>query len=144
MTSDELPETDDATPAAEAPAPPDPSSYVFEGEFADEKNEALAMLMGIVDGTMMPDESNELLERADPALVYFLFKWIRKYYHGEREDSDGVRARLSELKNTYRALTRKAKDGEADPIVEWFEGAYRYRELDPVGFVDLVIEKLEG
>lgn len=117
---------------------------MFEGEFAEEKQQALTMLMGIVEGTMLPDESNELLDNADPVLVYFLFKWIKKYFHGEREGSDLVRGRLAELKNTHRSLTRKAKDGEADPIVEWFEGTYRYRELDPVTFVDLVIEKLEG
>lgn len=142
--TDELPEADEAAQTPDAEAPPDPSTYVFEGEFAEEKNQALAMLMGIVDGTMMPDESHELLDQADPALVYFLFKWIKKYYNGEREDSEGVRARLSDVKNSFRSLTRKAKDGEMDPIVEWFEGTYRYRELDPVAFVDLVIEKLEG
>jgi hypothetical protein len=142
--TDELPDADETAQTPEADAPPDPSTYVFEGEFADEKNEALAIIVGIVDGTMMPDESYELLDKADPALVYFIFRWIKKYYHGEREDSDMVRGRLSDVKNSYRSLTRKAKDGELDPIVEWFEGTYRYRELDPVAFVDLVIEKLEG
>ena len=56
--------------------------------------------------------------RADPVLVYFLFKWIKKHYHRDHEDSDFVRGNLKDLTNTYRSLTRKAKGGEEDPLAE--------------------------
>jgi hypothetical protein len=36
------------------------------------------------------------------------------------------------------------KQGQADPVVQWFEDSYSYRELDKKSFIELVIEKLEG
>ena len=113
-------------------------------EFAAEKAQAMAMLMGIVEGTEMPEDLFPHFEAADPVLVYFLFKWIKKHYHRDHDDSDYVRGNLKDLTNSYRSLTRKAKGGEEDPLVEWFEGTYRYSELGPDEFIDLIVEKLEG
>ena len=116
----------------------------LEDDLADEKREALAVLQGILTGEAMPEETIAALEEADPTLVYFIFKWIEKHYHRDHDDYELMKSRLSEIKNTARSLTRRAKDGEGDPVVEWFEGTYRYSELGPVDFIDLVIEKLEG
>lgn len=113
-------------------------------DFEAEKLEALTILLGIVQGTMSTQECFELLDPADPTLVYFLLKYTKKHYHREHDDFEIVRARLSELKNSYRSLTRKARSGEEDPVVEWFEGTHRYSELEPEAFVDIIIDKLEG
>jgi len=102
------------------------------------------MLQGIELGTMTPEESFELLDAADPTLVHFIFKWLRKHYHRDHEMADEVRARLKEVMNGYRSLTRKAKEGEADAIVDWFEGNHKYRELSAEEFIDLVVDKLES
>lgn len=112
--------------------------------FEDEKREALLTLQGIELGQMTPEESYQRLEEADPTLVHFIFKWIKKHYHRDHEMSDEVRRRLKEVQNSYRSLTRKAKEGESDPIVDWFEGTYKYRELSAEEFIDVVVEKLEG
>ncbi|PRP90690.1 hypothetical protein ENSA5_62360 [Enhygromyxa salina] len=130
-------------PAPEPPADPE-DVYPDTDEFAREKRETLVLLRGIVQGLADPAESDRKLEAADPTLVYFLFRWIKKYYHRDQEGADIVRARLREVTNANRGLTRKAKDGEVDPIVEWFEGNYRYRELSAEQLVDIVVEKLEG
>lgn len=116
----------------------------FTGEFAEEKRVAYETLFGIISGLADAEESRDRLEAADPTLVYFMFKWIRKHYHRDHPDNAAVRAYLSDITNQFRALTRKAKDGEGDPIVEWFESTYRYRELSPAELIDVVIEKLEG
>ena len=113
-------------------------------EFEAEKLEALSILMGIVQGTMSTQECFELLDPADPTLVYFILKYIKKHYHRDHDDYDVVRSRLKDLKNSYRSLTRKAKTGEEDPIVEWFEGTHRYSEMAPEVFIDTIIDKLEG
>ena len=113
-------------------------------EFEAEKLEALSILMGIVQGTMSTQECFELLDPADPTLVYFILKYIKKHYHRDHDDYDVVRSRLKDLKNSYRSLTRKAKTGEEAPIVEWFEGNYRYSEIAPEVFIDMIIDKLEG
>jgi hypothetical protein len=113
-------------------------------DFEEEKRDALTMLRGIELGEMTPDESFHLLDKADPTLVYFIFKWIKKFYHRDHEASEIVRGRLSQLTNAHRSLTRKAKEGETDPVVEWFEGSHRYSETPAEEFIDLVVDKLEG
>lgn len=111
--------------------------------FQHEKQTALRMLEGIEQGTMTPAESYTLLDEADPTLVYFVFKWLRKRYK-DHPAADGVLGRVKEICNTYRAITRKAKSGEDDPVVEWFEGTYDYKDLAAAEFIDVIVEKLEG
>ncbi len=118
--------------------------YISALSFEDEKSEALAMLQGIELGSMTPEESFQLLDAADPVLIHFIFKWLKKHYHRDHELSDEVRGRLKDVQNSYRSLTRKAKEGEVDPIVDWFEGTHKYRDLPAEEFIDLVVEKLEG
>ena len=132
-------ELDDEEDAIDETPPPE-----FEGEFVEEKKHAYAVLQGIAQGTAMADESFEHLKDAEPVFVYFIFRWLKKFYHKDHDDYEFVRANLGDVRNSYRQLTRMAKDGEDDPLVEWFEGHYRYRELDAVAFVDLIVEKLEG
>ena len=113
----------------------------------DEDLEPLAVakiLKGIVEGTMTTQECFDLLDPADPTLVYFIFKYIKKHYHRDHDEFEVVRPRLKDIKNSHRSLTRKAKSGEDDPVVGWFEGSHRYSEMTPEDFVDVIIDKLEG
>lgn len=111
--------------------------------FEHEKQTALRLLQGIELGTMTADESYRELSEADPTLVYFIFKWLRKRY---REDpaAEGVLGRLADVCNSNRDITRRAKEGEDDPVVGWFEGSYQYKDLEGAEFIDLIVEKLEG
>ncbi len=111
--------------------------------FEHEKKTALRVLEGIELGTMSPDESFGELRDADPTLVYFMFKWLRKRYR-EHAAAEGVLGRLADLCNTHRSITRRAKEGEDDPVVGWFEGSYKYKDLDSSEFIDIIVEKLEG
>ncbi len=114
-----------------------------EESFEEEKQAALRMLEGIELGTLSAEETHALLDEADPTLVYFIFKWIRKRYR-DHELAQLVMGRLNEIRNTYRSITRKAKSAEDDPLVGWFEGSYDYKELTGAEFIDIVVEKLEG
>ncbi len=116
----------------------------FEGEFSEEKQHAFGILLGIAQASATADETFALLKDAEPVLVYFLFRWLKKYYHKDHDDYEFVKANLSDVRNSHRQLTRMAKDGEEDPLVEWFEGNYKYREMTAFEFIDLIIEKLEG
>lgn len=111
--------------------------------FDHEKAEALRILKGIEDGTMGPADSFAVLEDADPALVYLIFKWLRKTYR-EHPAAEGVFGRLVAINQRYRSITRKVKAGEEDPVVDWFEGTHEYAELGAEAFIDLIVEKLEG
>jgi hypothetical protein len=111
--------------------------------FDQEKKDALRMLEGIELGTMTATESFALLDEADPTLVHFIFKWLRKRYR-DHAAADGVLGRLREVCSEHRSLTRKAKEGEEDAVVGWFESTYVYKDLEAAEFIDIVVEKLEG
>ena len=92
---------------------------------------------------MTVDESYRELRDADPALVHLIFRWLRKRYR-DHPAAEGVLGRLSALCSSHRDITRHAKGGEDDPVVGWFEGTHRYKDLESSEFIDLVVEKLEG
>lgn len=83
-----------------------------------------------------------LVEDADPALLYLIFRWLRKHYV-DHVNADTVIGRLVELGNRG-SIPAKMKEGQADPVVEWFEDAYSYRDLSAKDFIELVVEKLES
>lgn len=93
---------------------------------------------------MSAADSFELVDQADPALVYLLFTWIRNRYAASHPASDAVIGRLLAISNRYNAVPKKMKEGQADPVVEWFEDSYSYRDLGSKEFVALIIDKLES
>lgn len=107
-----------------------------------EQRAALRILEGIEEGAMSTSDALELVEAADPALVYLIFTWLRKRY-ADHANSDAVIGRLVAV-SSRGSVARKMKEGQADPVVQWFEDSYSYRELGAPEFIELVIEKLEG
>ena len=91
---------------------------------------------------MTATDSLALVEKADPALIYLIFTWLRKRY-ADHPNSDAVIGRLVEV-STRGSVPKLMKEGQTDPVVEWFEDAYAYRELDKLAFIELIIDKLEG
>ena len=83
-----------------------------------------------------------LVEDADPALLYLIFTWLRKRY-ADHVNSDAVIGRLVAVSGRG-SIAKKMKEGQADPVVQWFEESYSYRELEAKAFVELIVEKLEG
>jgi hypothetical protein len=106
------------------------------------QREALRMLEGIEEGTMSAADSLALVEDADPALVYLIFTWLRKRY-ADHENADAVIGRLVAVSGRG-SVAKKMKEGQADPVVQWFEESYSYRKLESKEFIELIVEKLEG
>jgi len=111
--------------------------------FEHEQRRALHLLEGIENGTLSATESATLLDEADPALVYFIVTWLRTRYK-DHPAGDGVIGRLVEVTNGANSVGAKMREGKADPIVEWFEDEYSYRELRAREFIAVVVEKLES
>jgi hypothetical protein len=103
---------------------------------------ALRILEGIEEGTLSATDSLALVEAADPALVYLIFTWLRKRY-ADHPNSDAVIGRVVAI-STRGSTARMMKEGQADPVVQWFEESYSYRTLEKTEFIELIIEKLEG
>ena len=109
-----------------------------------EKRIAAHLLQILEDGTLPPEDAAPRLEEADPALVYLIFAWLRAHYGGDHPAGEGVLGRVIAVCKHSRKVAAMAKQGEADPIVAWFEETYTYDELDRRAFIDEVVEKLEG
>lgn len=111
--------------------------------FAQEQREALHLLQGIENGTLSASQASHLIEDADPALVYFVFTWLRNRY-ANHPAAEGVIGRLVELTNGYSTVKSKMREGKSDSIVSWFEEEYSYKDFAATDFVALIVEKLEG
>jgi hypothetical protein len=111
--------------------------------FAQEQQEALYLLEGIENGNHSASKSSHLIEDADPALVYFVFTWLRNRY-ANHPAAEGVIGRLVALTTGYSTVKEKMREGKSDSIVQWFEEEYSYSNFTAAAFIELVIEKLEG
>lgn len=112
--------------------------------FEHEQRQAMRILEGIEQGSMSAPQSFNVLEHADPTLIYFIFTWLRERYPASHPAAEAVLGRLSAICSKYPAIAKRAKEGQTDGIVAWFEDAYTYRDFDAREFVSLVVEKLEG
>ena len=84
-----------------------------------------------------------LVDDADPTLVYLIFTWLRAHYKPSHPASDAVLGRVVEISN-HASIAAKMKEGQTDPVVEWFEDGYSYKDLGSKEFITLIVEKLEG
>lgn len=112
--------------------------------FEHEKHKAQNILSGIEDGRLSAYDTFRLIEDADPALIHFIFSWLRAWYPPSHPAAEVVLTRLGELVTQYPRAAKIAKEGQDDMIVEWFEDAYNYRDYRAAEFIDMVVEKLEG
>jgi hypothetical protein len=110
--------------------------------FEQQQRAALRILEGIEEGTLDATSTLGLVEEADPALVYLIFTWLRKRY-ADHPNSDAVIGRLVAIGDRGK-VPALMEEGRADPVVEWFEDGYSYRELDAEAFIELVVDKLES
>ena len=112
--------------------------------FAQEQRDALHLLHGIENGTLSAIDSAHLISEADPALVYFIFTWLRSRYRGDHPAAEGVLGRMVELTSGHTVVQARMREGKSDSIVTWFEEEYEYKDFSDTAFIELVIEKLEG
>ncbi|MCO4774177.1 MAG: hypothetical protein KDA24_29370 [Deltaproteobacteria bacterium] len=112
--------------------------------FEHEKQTAQRILSGLEDARLSTFQTSELVEEADPALVYFLFAWLRSKYPSHHPASDGVLGRLGALCTEHPSAARKAHKGQKDSIVAWFEEGHSYRDFTSSEFISLVVDKLES
>ena len=110
--------------------------------FEQETKAALRILEGIESGAMKSADSLELIEEADPALVYLIFTWLRSRYANDPA-GEAVLGRLGDV-SRLGSVAAMMKEGKADPLVEWVEDEYSYKDLGSREFVALIVDKLES
>jgi hypothetical protein len=112
--------------------------------FEHEKRVARDILIAIEDAGVTPAQTFDRARDADPALLHFIFAWLRARYPSSHPTSDGVLGRLTALCTQYPEAARRAKAGQADAVVAWFEDGHSYRDYGASDFIDLVVDKLES
>lgn len=110
--------------------------------YEHQQRAALRILEGIEEGTMSAADSFALVEEADPAVVYLIFTWLRKKY-ADHPNSDSVIGRLLAISDRP-PVPKMMKEGQADPVSQWFEDGYAYRELGSKEFIELIVDKIES
>jgi hypothetical protein len=110
--------------------------------YEQEQRAALRILEGIEEGNLNASDLLSLVEDADPTLVYLIFTWLRKRY-ADHPNADAVIGRLLAISDRG-SVPAMVKEGHADPVVEWFEEGYSYRELEAKAFIELIVDKLES
>lgn len=110
--------------------------------YEQQQRAALRIIEGVEEGQMSAGDLLSLVEETDPALVYLLFTWLRKRY-ADHPNADAVIGRLVAISDRG-AVPALVKAGREDPVVEWFEDGYGYRDLDAQQFVELIVDKLES
>lgn len=111
--------------------------------FDQETKAALRILEAIENGSASTADQIALVEDADPTLIYLIFTWLRAHYGANHAASDAVLGRIVDI--TKRpAVAKMLKEGAEDSVVEWFEDAYSYKDLDAKTFITMIVEKLEG
>ena len=111
-----------------------------------DKGEALRLLAGLENGAMTTADALVLAEALDPVLVYLTVRYLRESYPASDPAATSVLERVVALTSKHAAFVKKCRDGEQDPVSQWFEaehsfGSFRGRNLE---FIDVIVDKLES
>ena len=111
-----------------------------------EKTDAERLLNGLENGTLRPDEAALVAEAIDPVLFYNVVRFLRECYPASDPAATAVLGRVVELTSKEATLIRRFKEGEHDPISQWFASEYSYREFRGRGheMIDRIVDKLES
>ena len=109
-------------------------------------NLALRLLRGLEDGGLAADEAAVMAEDLDPVLVFFIVRFLRAVYPASSPAAHAVLERVVDLTSAYPAIVRKSREGEKDPVSQWFTSEYSFDDFRGRGaeLVEMIVDKLES
>jgi hypothetical protein len=112
----------------------------------DEKREATRLLDGLENGGMAADDASNIARDLDPVLVHVIVKFLRETYPASDPAATSVLERVVKMNLTWAGLVAKCRKGEEDPISEWFESEYAFRDFRGRGaeMIALIVEKIDS
>src|SRR5437762_11906944 len=90
------------------------------------KNDAVRLLRGLEDGRMTAPEGALLAQHLDPVLVYVILRYLREVYPASNPAANAVLDRVVALTSAWPSIVAKSKEGEKDPVSEWFASEYAF------------------
>ena len=111
-----------------------------------DRNQALRPLRGLDGGGIDATEARILAEELDPVLVYVVVRYLREIYPASDPAASPVLERVVGLTSAYPAIVEKSREGEQDPVSEWFTSEYSFRDFRGRGpeLIELIVDKLES
>jgi len=111
-----------------------------------ERDDALRLLEGLENGSLDATSAAILAERLDHVLVHAIVSYLRAIHPATDPAAVPVLERVVRLTSASPALVRKHKEGQEDPITEWFESEYTYRDFRGRGaeLIDTLVDKIES
>ena len=113
----------------------------------DEKREASRLLDGLENGGLAADDASGIAQDLDPVLVHVIVKFLRETYPASDPAATSVLERVVKAELHLDRSGREVQSkGEQDPISQWFESEYSYRDFKGRGaeMIDLIVDKLDS
>ena len=109
-----------------------------------DKKEAEKLLRGLEDGRISDTEAALIAQDLDPVLVHAILRYLREVYPASNPAASAVLERVVAL-TSRPAIVAKSKEGEQDPITQWFTSEYSFADFRGRGsaMLDLIVDKLE-
>jgi hypothetical protein len=111
----------------------------------DERTGAARLLSGLENGNLSAAEAPIVAEDLDPVLIYVIVNFLRAVHPASDPAATPVLERVVRLTSGHPTIVNKYREGEQDPISNWFESEYEYREFlgRESALIDLVVDKIE-
>src|SRR5207244_9545402 len=108
-----------------------------------DKNQALRLLRGLEDGRMSAPEAALLAQDLDAVLVHVILRFLREVYPASNPAATAVLDRVVALTSSWPGIVAKAKEGERDPVSQWFASEYSFGDFRDRGseLLDLIVDK---
>jgi len=110
-----------------------------------DKRQAERLLSGLENGRMSAGDALVAAESLDPVLVYLIVRYLRQAYPASDPAATSVLDRVVALTAADPAFVAKCREGEQDPVSQWFESEYAYGDFKGRGheMIDVIVDKLE-
>ena len=111
-----------------------------------DKHEALRLLAGLENGAMSTADAFVLAETLDPVLVYLIVRYLRASYPASDPAATSVLERVVALTSNHAEFVNKCRDGEQDPVSQWFESEHSFGSFRGRGseLIEVIVDKLES
>jgi hypothetical protein len=111
-----------------------------------DKAAATRLLRGLEGGGMTAFAARAIAEKLDPVLLYVVVRYLREAYPASNPAASPVLDRVVALTSAWPGLVARSKEGEHDPIGQWFTENHSFGEFRGRGaeMIALVVDKLES
>lgn len=111
-----------------------------------ETEQALRLLSGLENGGMSAADATFIAEELDPVLLYCIIRFLREAYPVSDPAASAVLERVIAVTSGSSPVVRRFKEGERDPISQWFVQDYSFSDFKGRGeeMVALLVDKLES